>query len=69
MPSSATAILAFHPLSPWEKTREKDSAMLTQKNQKAFYDFYRAAGDNPALDDRSRALVSLATAMALGCYP
>ena len=43
--------------------------MLTQKNQKAFYDFYRAAGDNPALDDRSRALVSLATAMALGCYP
>lgn len=43
--------------------------MLTKKNQKAFYDFYRAAGDDPALDGRSRALVTLASAMALGCYP
>jgi len=43
--------------------------MLSAKEQKAFYGFYQAAGDNPVLDDRSRALVSLATAMALGCYP
>jgi alkylhydroperoxidase/carboxymuconolactone decarboxylase family protein YurZ len=43
--------------------------MLSQKNQKAFQNFYKAAGDNSALDARSRALVSLATSMALGCYP
>jgi alkylhydroperoxidase/carboxymuconolactone decarboxylase family protein YurZ len=43
--------------------------MLSQKNQKAFQSFYKAAGDNSALDARSRALVSLATSMALGCYP
>jgi len=43
--------------------------MLSQKSQKAFQSFYKAAGDNSALDARSRALVSLATSMALGCYP
>jgi alkylhydroperoxidase/carboxymuconolactone decarboxylase family protein YurZ len=43
--------------------------MLSQKNQMAFKKFYKAAEENSALDARSRALVSLSTSMALGCYP
>lgn len=42
--------------------------MLTPEHGQAFRDFYDAMRDS-VLDDRSKLLVGLAAAMAVGCEP
>lgn len=42
--------------------------MLTAEHGQAFRDFYAAMRDS-VLDDKTRVLVGLAAAMAVGCEP
>jgi len=43
--------------------------MLTEKQQKAYEQFYESTHDNEFLDEKTELLVGLAAAMALDCAP
>lgn len=42
---------------------------MLPKQEKAFWDFYNTARDNKVLDEKTTLMISLAAAMAVGCYP
>jgi hypothetical protein len=42
---------------------------VTEKQQKAYTDFYDSARHNEILEPETTLLVHLAAAMAIGCYP
>jgi hypothetical protein len=43
--------------------------MVSDKQKKAFEDFYDAARNNEILEPKTTLMIHLATAMAVGCYP
>ena len=43
--------------------------MLTEKQLKAYNDFYDSARSNDILEPKTTLLIDLAPAMAVGCYP
>lgn len=43
--------------------------MLSEKQMKAFNEFYESARKNPVLEPKTTLMVHLAAAMASGCYP
>ena len=43
--------------------------MLSEKQDKAFGEFYKSARYNKTLDQKTTLLIHLATAMAAACYP
>ncbi len=43
--------------------------MLSEKQNKAFSEFYKSARYNDVLDSQTSVMIHMAAAMASGCYP
>ena len=50
-------------------TPQKERAVLPEKQDRAFGEFYKSARYNKILDQKTTLLIHLATAMAATCYP
>ena len=56
-------------IGPKVNALRKEEPMATEKQMKAFNEFYNTARNNKILDPKTTLLIHLATAMAVGCYP
>jgi hypothetical protein len=56
-------------IGPKTNALRKEEPMLTEKQIKAFNEFYNTARNNEALDPKTTLLIHMAAAMAVACYP
>ena len=47
----------------------KETAVLPEKQDKSFGEFYKSARFNTILDQKTTLMIHLATAMSVACYP